>query len=124
MIDAYLGGVDFDVEGYEGRLDVVDREEVLARQMTHSRRAPLPEDVVLSAAPTGFTEIEPGLTQEQAVAATGRCLDCGVCSECGACLDVCPADAIDLTMQERVIEEDVGPSWYHRPSCFLRTRPQ
>jgi heterodisulfide reductase subunit A-like polyferredoxin len=108
MIHAFLSGEDFDVEGYERRLEVVDREEVLARQATHSSRPPLTVQTVIDAAPVGFAELEAGLTEEEAVAATGRCLDCGVCSECHACVDVCPANAIDLSMTERIVEEDVG----------------
>jgi heterodisulfide reductase subunit A len=116
MIHAYLSGETFDVAGYERRLDVVDREEVLARQATHSHRPPIPAQALAQAAAgvgataavVGFAELEAALTEDEAVAATGRCLDCGVCSECHACLDVCPADAIDLSMTEQVIEEDVG----------------
>lgn len=108
VIHAFLSGEDFDAEGYERRLEVVDREEVLARQTTHSSRPPLTVRTAPDAAPLGFAELEPGLSEEEAVAATGRCLDCGVCSQCQACVDVCPAHAIDLTMTERVIEEDVG----------------
>ena len=41
------------------------------------------------------------LTEDEARAAAGRCLDCGVCSECHECVAACPADAIDLDMRER-----------------------
>lgn len=108
MMHAYLNGDPFDVAGYERRPDVVDREEVLARQSTHSRRDPLPGHLTTSTEPSGFAELEPGLTEQEALAGTGRCLDCGVCSECQACVDVCPADAIDLTMTGHVVEEEVA----------------
>jgi heterodisulfide reductase subunit A-like polyferredoxin len=86
-------------------LPTVAAEPVLARQRSHSVRPPLAPDRVLSAAPADFAEIEPPLTEAQALAAAGRCLDCGVCSECHECVAACPANAIDLDARER--DEDV-----------------
>jgi heterodisulfide reductase subunit A len=48
------------------------------------------------------------MTEDEAFLGAARCLDCGVCSECHACVDVCPADCIDFSMQEKEIEADVG----------------
>jgi heterodisulfide reductase subunit A-like polyferredoxin len=86
-------------------LAVVAAEAVLARQRSHSLRPPLAPDRVLSADPADFTEIEPPLTEARALAAAGRCLDCGICSECHECIAACPANAIDLDARER--DEDV-----------------
>ena len=49
-----------------------------------------------------------GLTEAEARAAAGRCLDCGVCSECHECIAVCPADAIRLDAREEELEVAVG----------------
>jgi heterodisulfide reductase subunit A-like polyferredoxin len=48
------------------------------------------------------------LTEEQARAEAGRCLECGVCSECNQCVTVCKADAIDHLQREEVQTLDVG----------------
>jgi heterodisulfide reductase subunit A len=55
-----------------------------------------------------FKEVVLPLTEEQAIAEAQRCLDCGVCSECYRCVWACERGAIDHTMQERLVEIDVG----------------
>ncbi len=102
MIDRWLRGRSLD--GLTEPLPAVDKTEVLARQRSHSIREPL-ADVQLSGAPAGFAETEPPLTEAEAHAAAGRCLDCGVCSECHECVAACPADAIRL--DARASDEDV-----------------
>ncbi len=37
------------------------------------------------------TEVELGLSEDQARAEASRCLQCGVCSECGQCVEACSA---------------------------------
>jgi len=41
-----------------------------------------------------FDEIVGGLTAEQALYESGRCLSCGNCFECDGCLGACPEDAV------------------------------
>jgi heterodisulfide reductase subunit A-like polyferredoxin len=89
-------------------LPTVEAAAVLARQRSHSVRPPLAADRVLSAAPADFAEIEPPLTEAQAHAAAGRCLDCGVCSECRECVTACPPDAIDLDARGSDDDINVG----------------
>jgi len=56
-----------------------------------------------------FSEIEIGFDDDEtAVAEAKRCVMCAVCSECMQCVSVCEADAIDHTMQDKIIELDVG----------------
>ncbi|HZS31323.1 MAG TPA: FAD-dependent oxidoreductase [Gaiellaceae bacterium] len=107
MIDRFLRGEELD-EPFDVRLPVVEHADVLARQKSHSYRAPLASALSLAAAPTDFAELEPALTAAEARAAAGRCLDCGVCSECHECVNVCPADAIRLEQRPQEIEVDVG----------------
>ena len=68
----------------------------------------MPLNAAPSNAPLDFSEIEPPLTEEEALAGAGACLDCGVCSECAQCIAACPADAIDLGMHDDVIDVEVG----------------
>ncbi len=109
MVDRWLRGVELgDFEGFDDRLGVIEQEDVLARQKTYSHREPVTVERRLVAAPDDFDEVEPPLTEAEAVAGAGSCLDCGVCSECGECVAACPADAIDLNMHERIVEAEVG----------------
>jgi len=55
-----------------------------------------------------FAEVNLGLDEAQAIAEAKRCLACGVCSECMACERVCGAQAVDHSMQEELVEVDVG----------------
>ncbi|MDA8296422.1 MAG: FAD-dependent oxidoreductase [Actinomycetota bacterium] len=97
MIDRYLSGKD--LAGLEVPLPVVSHDAVLARQRAYTRREAFVHRPVLSPAPRGFAELEGPLSEDEALAAAGRCLDCGVCSECHECVAACPADAIHLEMR-------------------------
>jgi heterodisulfide reductase subunit A len=108
MIDRYLQGEELDPALFDEALPVVDKGEVLARQDVYDRREPLESSAAMSASPTDFAETEGPMTEDEAFLGAARCLDCGVCSECHACLDVCPADCIDFSMQEKEIEAEVG----------------
>ena len=44
-------------------------------------------------------EIEIALSEDEARAEAGRCLDCGICSQCHECVEACPADAIHFDMR-------------------------
>jgi heterodisulfide reductase subunit A2 len=109
MIDCYLRGAP--LEGFEAlddRLAVVDKQQVLARQKRYTHRDPIALDNVYSSAPSDFSEIERVLTETEALAGAGGCLDCGVCSECGQCVAACPADAIHLNMREQLADVEIG----------------
>ncbi len=108
MIDRFLGGESLTELSFDERLPIVEHADVLARQRSHSYRAPLVTAASLTAAPTDFAELEPALTETEARAATARCLDCGVCSECHECIAVCPADAIRLDQRTEELEVEVG----------------
>ena len=106
MIDRFLQGLPLD--GFDAPLPVVEHSDVLARQRSHSRREPLAAAALMAAGPSDFAELEPPLSEADARAAAGRCLDCGVCSECHECIAACPADAIDLDMRTETMNVDVG----------------
>jgi heterodisulfide reductase subunit A-like polyferredoxin len=108
MIDRWLKGLDPEGAVFDDRLAAVGRAEVLARQKSTSRLDPSISSSVVGAAHADFDELEPPLTEAEAMEAARRCLDCGVCSECGECVSVCPADAINLDMREQELELEVG----------------
>ena len=53
-----------------------------------------------------FMEVESALTEEQARAEAGRCLNCGICCECMECVKACEAGAVnhDMTPARRSIK--------------------
>jgi len=107
MIDRWLTGGAFD--GFDIRLPVVDKAQVLARQKTYSFRAPVENGTALSEAPLDFSEVEAPLTEAEARRAAGGCIDCAVCSECNECVAACPVDGcIDLHAQDQHLEAEVG----------------
>ncbi len=113
MIDRWLRGEELDPAGLDDGLPAMDKSTVLGRQVSHSRIDPwqaAPSQAAGSTAegPLDFSEIEPPVTEEEALHGAGRCLDCGVCSECGQCIAICPADCIDLQMPGKEIEAEVG----------------
>jgi len=109
MIDRFLQGRELvGFEALDDCLVTTDKAQVLARQATYTHRDPAHVNTVHSSAPKDFVEIEPAMTEAEALAAAGRCLDCGVCSECGECVGACPADAIHLNMHDELVEVEVG----------------
>jgi heterodisulfide reductase subunit A len=107
MIDRWLTGGAFD--GFDDRLPVVDKTEVLARQKAYTLRAPLTDATTLEAAPRDFSEVEAPMTEAEARQAAGRCIDCAVCSECNECVAACPVDGcIDLHARDQQREVEVG----------------
>ncbi|MGD8504363.1 MAG: NAD(P)-binding protein [Syntrophobacterales bacterium] len=80
---------------------------------------PIPENIVLQSRPempkaamverrTSFTEVELGLTEEQARADAERCLNCMICCECHQCVEACLAEAVVHDQHPLEREIDVG----------------
>jgi len=108
MIDRWLQGEELDPEAFDGPLPTVDKNAVLARQVTHSELRPHDARENVALAPGEFYEDEETMTEEEALYSASRCLDCGVCSECRECVAICPADCIDLQMKGSEVEAEVG----------------
>ncbi len=107
MIDRWIQ--DRTLEGFDLRLPVVDKDEVLARQKAYRLAMPAAPSEVISADPTDFREVELPMTEAEARYGAGLCLDCGVCAECGECVDACPVeDCIDLRARDTVMDVEVG----------------
>jgi heterodisulfide reductase subunit A len=48
------------------------------------------------------------MSEAEARAGAGGCLDCGVCSECQECVTACPADAINFDKRDQTTDFKVG----------------
>ncbi len=107
MIDRWLQGKPLDGFELDDALPLVDKSTVLARQTAYAHSTPL-GPATDSAAPRDFAEIEAPMTEAEARAGAGDCLDCGICSECRECVTACPSDAIHLEMREKTQEVHVG----------------
>ncbi|MCE5334637.1 MAG: FAD-dependent oxidoreductase, partial [Desulfobacteraceae bacterium] len=105
-ISRYLKGEDV----AEGRSKV---------QLPQENFKPIPADIVkqprahqaaivMEERKKGFTEVEQGLTEEQARAEASKCLNCMNCCECKMCVDACLAQAIDHDMQPQIQEIKTG----------------
>jgi heterodisulfide reductase subunit A-like polyferredoxin len=107
MIDRWLtGGA---MSGFDDRLPVVDKQQVMARQRAYALRAAPPAHGASDPAPRDFDEIEPPMTEAEAHEGAARCLDCAVCSECEECVKACPVPGcIDLHARDEEVEVDVG----------------
>jgi heterodisulfide reductase subunit A len=107
MIHRWLtGGA---LSGFDDRLPMVDRPQVVARQRSWSRRPAGPAHGATDAAPRDFGEIEPPMMEAEARAGAARCMDCAICCECEECVKACPVpDCIDLHARDEEMEADVG----------------
>lgn len=54
-----------------------------------------------------FDDVEITFSEEEAKLSAERCLDCSNCRECHQCISACPADAIDFSQKEEIIETEV-----------------
>ena len=108
FIDRFLKGDQLDGAEYDYRLPRVDRQKVLARQKSYQTMESVAAIENLKRGVRDFSEIEAPLSEQEVWYSTGRCLDCGVCSECHQCIATCPANAIDMTMQEELVEVEAS----------------
>ena len=109
MVDRWINHEPLDgFAALDDRLPVIDHEAVLARQAAYGHRDPVSGEVVLLPKPTDFSEIEVPLTEQQARAGAGSCMDCGVCSECQECVSACPAFAIRMDQRDKITDFEVG----------------
>jgi len=96
-IDRFLRG-EHDAAVFDARLPVVRHGDVLARGAVTPRAPVSVRELPAAQRARSTAEIEATVTEEEARASAGRCLDCGICSQCGECVAVCPATAIRFDM--------------------------
>jgi heterodisulfide reductase subunit A-like polyferredoxin len=78
----------------------------ISEEIRPEKRAMNPELTV--AQRKGFQEVELAFPEDEAAREAARCLNCGVCSECMECVKACPAQAIEHTMEDELIQVEVG----------------
>jgi heterodisulfide reductase subunit A2 len=106
-INRYLRKMDM----YAGRRSSWKKPDpVSSKKEAKQSRAPRERMVELSLKDrlVGFSEVEMGFNEEQAIAEAQRCLDCAVCSECMQCVSVCQANAIHHDDQPEDVQLQVG----------------
>ncbi|MCJ7512777.1 MAG: FAD-dependent oxidoreductase, partial [Anaerolineales bacterium] len=108
-IDRYLRGEPLQPPERVRDVASVPKEEALRR--AHNTQAAARQEgerLPAQARRCSPEEFSAGLTEDQARAEAGRCLECGVCSECLQCAFVCKAEAIDHLQVEERQTLDVG----------------
>jgi heterodisulfide reductase subunit A-like polyferredoxin len=108
-MERYLRGEKLPGKPLDQLLPVVDKQDVLARQKGYRKLVPLArKELPVEQRVHDFREVELPLTEDEARASAGRCLDCGGCCECHQCVSACPADAIDFGMRDEKQVVEVG----------------
>ncbi|MGY5865141.1 MAG: FAD-dependent oxidoreductase [Candidatus Thorarchaeota archaeon] len=105
-IDRFLRGVDL-TEGREVFLTPIENVGV-DEATIQMRHAPAMRTLSLTKRKTTFDEVELGFNQTTALSEASRCLDCGVCCECMKCVEACKLEAVDHSLQDEIVELNVG----------------
>ncbi|MFX1560099.1 MAG: FAD-dependent oxidoreductase [Promethearchaeota archaeon] len=105
-IDRYIRGVDIK-EGRRNGIHRVQSFEVDKTGIPFEKREAMPKQAVITRV-RKFTEVELGFNEAMAAAEAERCLGCAVCCECERCVAACTRDAIDHSMEDKVIDLHVG----------------
>ncbi len=107
-IDRHLGGKDMISQRFDSTVTPVPEELRPALDDVEEKPRAKAGELPVAQRIGSFKEVEAGLTEEQALAETERCLNCALCSECKECVEACKQNAIDHFMGERTVELDVG----------------
>ncbi len=86
---AYLSNIEVDISGRE-----------------KAPRARIP--TIPAKERSSFKEVNLGFTEEAAQQEANRCLHCSICCDCHLCTTVCEPDAIDYSMEDEIVDIDVG----------------
>lgn len=109
QIDAFIKGHE-PVDIQTTPLPVVPRDLAASEKKTIPR-VPVPTTPVTERL-GGFSEVEQGYTEAEAIAEARRCLSCGPCSECMACAGVCKPGAVDHSLGESISVVSTGAVIY------------
>ncbi len=107
-IERYLNGKDLLADRFESTVQPIPEEMLPETAKLEKKNRPRPQELAPANRQGNFDEVEKGLTEEQALAEAGRCLNCAMCSECNRCAEVCEQQAINHAMREQTVTLDVG----------------
>jgi heterodisulfide reductase subunit A-like polyferredoxin len=107
-IERYLTGKDLRADRFESTVNPMPEELLPATGKVEKKNRPRSEELAPANRLDNFSEVEKGLTEEQALAEAERCLNCALCSECNRCVETCEQHAIDHRMKERNVTLQVG----------------
>jgi heterodisulfide reductase subunit A-like polyferredoxin len=107
-IQRYLTGKELLAGRFESTVNPMPDELLPSTEKIARKDRPRSEELAPANRLKSFEEVERGLTEEQAVAEAGRCLNCALCSECNQCVETCQQHAIDHAMKERSVKLEVG----------------
>ncbi len=105
-IDRFLMGEDL-IEGREEVLMPIEDIEVDEAAMK-MRFAPAMRTISMAKRKSTFAEVELGFNEAIAIAEAERCLSCGVCCECEKCVEACKLGAVNHSLQDEIVELNVG----------------
>ncbi len=106
-IDKYLNGLNLEEFEFGDKLPAIDKTKILQRDnITFANPVrdtfrPINERI------QDFADVEKTFTEEEAKQSAARCLDCSNCRECHQCISACPAEAIDFSQKNEVVETEV-----------------
>ncbi|MDP2920283.1 MAG: FAD-dependent oxidoreductase [Dehalococcoidia bacterium] len=103
-IERYLRGLDLK----QGREKPKEEPAPIPEGEHPKQKRVSPNRIPLEKRLASFDEMELVYTEEQALAETKRCLNCGLCSECLQCVAVCQAKAVDHTQKAERLDIAVG----------------
>jgi len=105
-IDRFLRGVDL-IEGREEFLIPIENIEVDEARIK-TRYAPSMRMLSMAKRKSTFGEVELGFKEEVAIEEANRCLSCGICCECEKCVEACKLEAVNHSLQDKIVELNVG----------------
>jgi heterodisulfide reductase subunit A len=106
-IDKFLKNEELSKFEFGDKLPAVNKSEVLAKG--NYKLLPPVKDKFRPAKERAkdFVDVEMTFSEEEAKLSASRCLDCSNCRECHQCINVCPANAIDFSQKDEIIETEV-----------------
>ena len=105
-IDKFLNKEDLSKFEYGDKLPAVDKDKIIEKG-NYKLMPPVkdkfraPEERAKD-----FADVEMTFTEEEAKLSADRCLDCSNCRECHQCIEACPANAIDFSQKDEIIETE------------------
>ncbi|MEN8119422.1 MAG: FAD-dependent oxidoreductase [Bacteroidota bacterium] len=105
-IDKFLNNEELFKFEFGDKLPAVNKSEVIAKG--NYKLLPPVKDKFRPAKERAkdFVDVEMTFSEEEARLSASRCLDCSNCRECHQCIEVCPANAIDFSQKDEIIETE------------------